>query len=81
MNVIRHQVPFNNLTTLLLRQVVKYLTQMLAQLTKHHFSPSLRDKDNVVFAIPSRVTQTLVLSHFGFSVLLIKSQRILLTAL
>jgi hypothetical protein len=81
MNVIRHQVPFDNLTTLLLRQLMKYLAQMLAQLTKHHFSPSLRDEYNVVFAIPSRVTQTLVLSHFGFSKLLIKFLRIQLTAL
>ncbi len=33
----------------------------------------------MIFAIPSRVTQTLVLSHFGFSKLLIKFLRIQLT--
>jgi len=81
MNVICHQMPFHYLAALLLSQLMEYRPQMLSQLAKHHFAPSLRDKHHMIFAIPSRVTQTLILSHFGFSKLLIKFLRIQLTAL
>ncbi len=72
---------FNYLTALLLSLLMEYRPQMLTQLPKYLFAMPLGNKYNVIFAIPSRVTQTLILSHFGFSKLLIKFTRILLTDL
>jgi hypothetical protein len=67
---------FNNLTTFLLRQVMKHPTQVPPYLPKQLLPPSLGDKHNVVFAIPFGMAQTLILSHSRFSELLTKFLRI-----
>ncbi len=63
MYVIRHQRPFYYLAFLLFRQLPQYLAEMFSDRSKYHFLPSLRDKDNVIFAIPLRMAKTLVLFH------------------
>lgn len=63
MHVIRHQVPFYYLTFFLFRQLPQYLAEMFADRSKYHLLPPLRDKDNVIFAIPLRMTKTLILFH------------------
>jgi hypothetical protein len=61
MYVIRHQMAFHYLTLLLFRQLAQYLAKMLSDRSKYHFLLPLRDKYNVIFAIPFRMTKTLVL--------------------
>jgi hypothetical protein len=70
MRVIRHQMPFNHDRLLMLCQLPKMLCQLpknLPQLPPQRpedllLSP-LRDKHNVVLAVPPRVTQALILFH------------------
>ena len=63
MHVIRHQMPFHNLAFLLCRQLAQYPAKMLTDRSKYHLLSSLRDKYHVIFAIPFRMTKTLVLFH------------------
>jgi len=56
------------------------VVQRQEESTSWQESQLLRDEYNVIFAISSRVNQTLLLFHLGFSELLIKSQRIFGTA-
>ena len=63
MHVIQHQMTFHNLTFLLFRQLPQYLTKMLADRSKYHFLTPLRNKYHMIFAIPFRMTKTLVLFH------------------
>ena len=63
MHVIQHQMPFHNLTFLLLRQLAQCLAKMLADRSKYHFLAPLRYKYHMIFAIPFRMTETLVLFH------------------
>jgi hypothetical protein len=80
-NMICHQMAFNNLTTFLLRQLMKHPNQVPPYLPKQLLTPPLGDEHYVVFAIPFGMAQTLILSHSRFSGLLTKSLRISLTAL
>jgi len=79
--MICHQMPFNNLTTFLLRQFMKNPTQVKPYLPKQLLPPLLGDEHNVVFAISFGMVQTLILSHTRFSELLTKFLRIALTTL
>jgi hypothetical protein len=79
--MIRHQMPFNDLTALLLCQFMKYPPKVPPYLPKQLLTPPLGDKHNMIFAIPFGMAQTLILSHSRFSELLTKLQRIRLTAL
>ena len=63
MHMIQHQVAFHNLTFLLFRQLVEYFSKMLSDRSENHLLASLGYKYHVIFAIPLRMTKTLVLSH------------------
>ena len=54
-DVVGHQVPFLDLRFLLRREPAEHLTQVLAKLQIQCLPPALRDKDDVVFAVPYRV--------------------------
>ena len=62
-HVVAHQVPFDYLRFLVRGQFVKHLAQMPTQHSEHSLLPSLRYENHVVFAVPSRMTQALVLFH------------------
>ena len=51
-HVIGHHVAFEDLTLLLLRQPMKHFAQVLLQLSVQPLSPTLRDKNDVVLALP-----------------------------
>jgi hypothetical protein len=52
MNMIRKQMPFQNLTFFLLRQGMENLPSMASNLLKQSPPPPLGDKHHMVFAIP-----------------------------
>jgi hypothetical protein len=56
-------VAFNNLRFLVPRQLVEYLPKLPTQHPEDPPLPALRDKHHVIFAVPSRVAQALVLFH------------------
>jgi hypothetical protein len=49
------KMPFLDLAFFLLAQFSKYLSQMPAQIPVQHLTPALRNKNNVVLALPLRV--------------------------
>jgi hypothetical protein len=53
--MVGQKMPFLNPALLLLGQFSQHLTQMPAQIPVQHFAPALRDKNNVVLALPFRV--------------------------
>jgi len=53
--MVRHEVPFNNLTLLLPSQGVENLSQMTARLAEDRFPPPLGNKHNMVLAVPFRM--------------------------
>lgn len=63
MNVIYHQMSFDHLRFPLQRKLPKYLAQMLSQCSEYRFLAPLRNKCNMIFTIPSGMTQTLILFH------------------
>ena len=67
MHVIRHQVSFDDLTFFLLRQFGQNWPQLFTHLPIQHRAAICGDKDYVVFALPLRVGQALiiVLVHKG----------------
>jgi hypothetical protein len=54
--MVGQKMPFLNATLLLLGQLSEYLAQMLAQGFVKHLPAALRDKHNVILAIPFRIT-------------------------
>ena len=63
MHVIWHQMPFHHLRLLVLGQLPEDLPEVLAQRPENLLLAPLGDEYHVVFAVPSGVTQTLVLFH------------------
>jgi hypothetical protein len=55
-HVIGHQMTFLNPAFLLLGQLAKHLPQMPPQLPIQHLASVLGNEDDVVFALPLRVT-------------------------
>jgi hypothetical protein len=53
--MVRHEVPFNNLTLLLPSQGVENQSQMTARLAEDRFPPPLGNKHNMVLAVPFRM--------------------------
>src|SRR5882724_6038495 len=62
-NVIGHQMALHNLAFLLLRQLMQHASKVLAHRSKYRLLSPFRDKYHVVFAVPARVRQALVLFH------------------
>lgn len=62
-NVIAHQMPLHDLRRLVLDQLVEQLPKVPTQHTEDPLLPSLRNENHVVLAVPSRVTQALILIH------------------
>ena len=54
-HIVRHQMPFLDLAFTLLRQIAEDLTQMLAKGLVEHLPAALRDKHNLILAIPFRM--------------------------
>ena len=54
-HVIGHQMPFLNFRVLLKRELAEHFAQMPSQLLIQRLSPTFRDEDNMIFAVPSRV--------------------------
>ena len=63
MDVVGHDMPLLDRAFLLLRKLSEDRTEVLAQLAEKFLAPKLRDEDDVVLALPFRVTETLVLIH------------------
>lgn len=55
-NMIRHQMPLQDLALLLARQPVKHFTKMFPELPIQHFPPIFRYEYNVILALPTGVT-------------------------
>jgi hypothetical protein len=53
--MVRQQMAFLDLAFTLLRQIAEHLCQMLAEGFVKHLPAALRDKNNVILAIPFRV--------------------------
>jgi hypothetical protein len=53
--MVRHQMAFLDLAFTLLRQIAEYFAQMLAKGFVKHLPAALRDKHNVILAIPFRM--------------------------
>jgi hypothetical protein len=51
-HVVRHQVPFQNLTLFLLRQRMENRTQLAADLAENHLPPAFGDEHHVILAVP-----------------------------
>jgi len=66
-NVIRPQMPFENLGFLVGRQLVKRLSKHPPDVSIDHFLPPFWNENNMIFAIPSGMTQTSILCHGGFT--------------
>ena len=62
-NVIGHQMPLQYLAFLLLRQLMQQDSQVLAHRSKYRLLSPFRNKHHVIFAIPMRMRQTLILFH------------------
>jgi hypothetical protein len=54
-HMVRHQMAFLDLAFTLLGQIAEYLAQMLAEGFVKHLPAALRDKHNVILAIPFRM--------------------------
>jgi hypothetical protein len=54
-HVIGHQVPLKDLRFLLKGQLVEHLAEVPSQLPVKRLPSTLRDEDDVVFAVPSGV--------------------------
>ena len=54
-HVIGHQVPLQDPRLLLKRQLVEHLAEVPSQLQIQRLSSTLRDEDDVIFAVPSGV--------------------------
>lgn len=65
MDVVRHQMSFFNPAFLLACKFAEYLPKVHPQLAVQHLATALWDEDDVVFAIPRCVAQTLELVHRG----------------
>ena len=61
-HVIRHQVAFNALALFLFRQLVQNRPQLPTNLPVQRLAAIFRDKYHLVFAIPLRVGQALVIT-------------------
>ena len=55
MHVIRAHMPFQDLTFPLLRQLVEHFAKIPTNLAVEHLSPTFRDENDVVLAIPFRM--------------------------
>ena len=72
-NIINEQTwPFSEQTWpfshfLVLRQFSKYHTKVLAQYSEYFLLSHLRDKHHMIFTIPSRMREALVLFHLWIS--------------
>src|SRR6185503_7677152 len=62
-HVIGHQVPFLDLRLLLRGQLAEHLAEVPAKLQVQRLCSTLRDEDDVVFAVPRCVASGLVLVH------------------
>jgi hypothetical protein len=56
MYVVGQQMPLLDPALSMFRKLAEHLPQMLAQLAVQNFAPKLRNEDDVVFALPLRVT-------------------------
>jgi hypothetical protein len=56
MHVIRHQMPLFDATLLLLRQAAEDVPEMPPQLMVERFPTILRDKDDMILAVPLGMT-------------------------
>ena len=52
-HVIGHQMPLLNFRVLLKRELAEHFAQMPSQLLIQRLSPTFRDEDNMIFAVPS----------------------------
>ena len=55
MHVVRHQMPFQNLRLALLRKPPENLAQMRALVRIDRLPPALRNKHDMIIAVPGRV--------------------------
>ncbi len=62
-HVIAHQMPFLDSALLLHRESAKQLPKVLSQLPVQRPATALLDEHHMVFSLPLRVTQTLLLVH------------------
>ena len=62
-HMIGHQVPFLDLRLLLRGQLAEHLAEVPAKLQVQRLCSTLRDEDDVVFAVPRCVASGLVLVH------------------
>jgi hypothetical protein len=60
-HMIGYEMPFHDFVFLLLRQLMQHLPEMLSYHSKNRLLTPLRDKHNVIFTIPMRVREALVL--------------------
>lgn len=74
-NVIQHQMAFHNRAFLLICQIVQHFPYMLPDLAKYQFLSSLRNKYHMIFTIPARMAQTLVLLHLWLLVSWLRRER------
>lgn len=54
--VIRHEMLLHDLSAFLCRKLTKHIAQMPSQRRIQGLAPTFRDKNNVEFAVPNRVT-------------------------
>ena len=62
-HMILLQMPFYYLAFLLFRYFMEQRTKVFAYRPKYHLFSPLRNKHHMIFAIPLRMTKTLVLFH------------------
>ena len=67
MHVIRRQMSFLDPTLLLLGQPAKYLCMLFSQFPVQRLPSTLRNRHQVEFALPRRVTQTQQILFFRLS--------------
>ena len=67
MHMIRPQMPLDNFRLFMSSQFVKHLTEHLPHLTIDRFLSPFGNENNMIFAIPSGMTQTSILYHGGFT--------------
>jgi hypothetical protein len=71
MNVIGHQMPFDNATFFLSRQLMKNWTQCFTNSSKECLATILRNENDMIFAIPLRMGQAVVSSrHIDFPLMM-----------
>ena len=81
MYIIGHQMSFLHPALLLRCQLAKHLSKVLAQLEIQRPSPTFRYEDHVIFAVPCRVIQTLILVHPDSSFRLLGGSRLEVSAM